>query len=145
MTTTFLLFIITTRTLPIIVVLTGKTTKMYNPKNEQFDEQFGAGASMVLTALYFDVKDKPEYFQFSTLTGQQLSSLATTSARTTTNILDRFEAQDLIKRDYNGAYRSIFINVDKLPKDLINLCENSAKELEKRAYATLKNSKMVLA
>lgn len=145
MTTTFLLFIITTRTLPIIVVLTGKTTKMYNPKNEQFDEQFGLGASMVLTALYFDVKNKPECIQYSALTSRQLSSLATTSPRTTANILDRMEAQDLIKRDYNGNYRSILVNLNKLPEDLVNLCENNAKEFEKRAYATITSSKMVFA
>jgi hypothetical protein len=110
---------------------------------ESFDKKYGTGASMVLTALYFDVKDKPEYLQFSTLTGQQLSSLATTSARTTTNILDRFEAQDLIKRDYNGAYRSIFINVDKLPRDLVNLCENNESLFKERAYKFIKQAKDV--
>ena len=143
MTTTFLLFIITTRTLPIIVVLTGKTTKMYNPKNEQFDEQFGLGASMILTALYFDVKNKPDFFQYSALTSKQLSSLATTSPRTTANVLDRLEAQDYIFRDSNVAHRTIFLN--KLPEDLVNLCENNAEALKQRAYATLTTPKMVFA
>lgn len=103
--------------------------------NEQFDEQFGLGASMVLTALYFDVKDKPDFFKYSALTSRQLSSLATTSPRTTANILDRLEAEKIVKRDYNGNYRSIFLN--NLPDDLRKLCESNAEVLEHRALKTM--------
>ena len=117
--------------------------KMYNPKNEQFDEQFGTGASMVLTALYFNVKNQPDFFQVSKLTGQQLSKLSGASPRTVENILARMEAQDLITKIHNGNYRSIYLNPHKLLGGIIDICENNAEVLKQRAYKFIKQAKDV--
>lgn len=110
---------------------------------ESFDKKYGIGASMVLTALYFDVKNKPDFFQVSKLTGQQLSKLSGASPRTVENILDRMEAQDLITKIHNGNYRSIYLNPHKLLGGIIDICENNESLLKERAYKFIKQAKDV--